>query len=421
MRSVRLAGEIRSFAWVGFDQVFSALSNVIIAIAVTRASGAGGLGRYSVAFACYLLVLGFLRQLVSEPLMALRWHPEARNTVHDAPALGASVLYLVAASLVVLAVGVVTQRLELIVLAPLLPGVGMQDFGRYVAFRRRRDRLAAGLDALWLILSTLSCFWILRSGSPAVAVIGWGLAGTIAAIYGVFRLRLIPARPSVSIRWWQREARRLGTFLTLAGIAYVGGSQAMLLAIAATIGEEALGQLRQAQILLGPATLSITAFSFFILPRLARRQGEITSRASARMTVAAGALALAAAGVSLLVAAPISTFVFGHGTVVSIALLVPLSLQLVFEAAASGVVLPLRATQHGAAIAAARTVSVALGVPAVVYAAIQGGIVPVAWAFAGQAAIYLAAAWMGWLWTQGSPIAGRRRSEADHWSTPRRR
>jgi hypothetical protein len=148
MRSVRLAGEIRSFAWVGFDQVFSALSNVIIAIAVTRASGAGGLGRYSVAFACYLLVLGFLRQLVSEPLMALRWHPEARNTVHDAPALGASVLYLVAASLVVLAVGVVTQRLELIVLAPLLPGVGMQDFGRYVAFRRRRDRLAAGLDAL---------------------------------------------------------------------------------------------------------------------------------------------------------------------------------------------------------------------------------------------------------------------------------
>jgi O-antigen/teichoic acid export membrane protein len=408
MRGRRRAGEVRSFAWVGLDQVFSALSNVVVAIAVSRAAGAGGLGRYSVASACYLVVLGFQRQLVTEPLMSLRWRPGARNRGHDAPALGASLLYLLAASLVMLAVGVVTQRLELIVLAPLLPGVCIQDFDRYVAFRRRRHRLAAGLDALWFVFSAASCFWILRSSSPAVAVIGWGLAGSIAAVYGAVRLDLWPARPWFSLRWWRREARRLGVFLTLAGIAYVAGSQAMLLAIAATIGEEPLGQLRQAQILLGPAALSITTFNFFIMPRLARREKGITSRASGRMAVAAAALALGAAGASLVVAPPASRFVFGPATAVTIALLVPLSLQLVFEAAASGFVLPLRVTQRGAAIAAARTLSVLVGVPAVVFAAILGGLTPAGWAFAAQAGVYLLSAWTGWSRTEGSLAAGRR-------------
>jgi hypothetical protein len=40
---------IRSFAWVGVDQVLSSLSSVIVAIAIARAAGAAGLGRYSVA------------------------------------------------------------------------------------------------------------------------------------------------------------------------------------------------------------------------------------------------------------------------------------------------------------------------------------------------------------------------------------
>jgi O-antigen/teichoic acid export membrane protein len=397
------------------DQVFSALSNVIVAIAVTRAAGVGGLGRYSVAFACYLVVLGFHRQLVSEPLMALRWHPETRNTRHDAPALGASMLCLLVASLVVLAVGVVTRRLELVVLAPLLPGVCIQDFDRYVAFRRQRHQLATGLDALWLVFSAASCYWILRSGSPTVAVIGWGVAGTIAALYGAVRLQLMPTRPSVSLRWWQLEARRLGISLTLAGIAYTVGSQAMLLAIAATLGEEPLGQLRQAQILLGPAALSITTFNFFVQPRLTRRRTDITSRTSGRMTLAAAFLALGAAGISLAVAPSVASFVFGHATAVSIALLVPLSLQLVFEAAASGVELPLRVKQQGAAIAAARSVSVLVGVPVVVLAAAMlGGIIPAAWGFAAQAATFLLAAWTGWWWTlEGAHTAGRR-PEADH-------
>jgi hypothetical protein len=115
----------------------------------------------------------------------------------------------------------------------------------------------------------------------------------------------------------------------------------------------------------------------------------------------------------LVVAPPASRFVFGHTTAVTVALLVPLSLQLVFEAAASGFVLPLRVAQGGAAIAAARTLSVLVGVPVVVFAAMLGGLIPAAWGFAVQAATYLLVAWMGWLWTQGSSTA-ERRPEADH-------
>jgi O-antigen/teichoic acid export membrane protein len=404
-RGAPVRRHIRSFAWVGVDQLLSSLSNVVVAIAIARAAGTAGLGRYSVAFACYLLVLGFHRQLVTEPLLSLRWHPTAENTVHDAPALGASVLYLLAASLMVLVIGLATQRLELIVLAPLLPGVCVQDFDRYLAFRRQRQRLAAGLDALWVALSAFSCYWILRSGSPAVAVVGWGLAGGIAAVYGAIRLHVAPARPSVSVRWWRSEARRLGGFLTLAAIAYTAGSQGMLLAIAATIGEEGLGQLREAQILLGPAALSVAAFGFFVLPRLIRREEQITSRTSARLSLAAAVLAGGAAATSVVVAPPVSRLVFGHATAVSITLLVPLSLQLTFEAAAAGFVLPLQATQHGAAIAVARIVSVAVGVPCIILATVTGGIVLGGWALAAQAGVYLLAAWAGWTRTQGLPPA----------------
>jgi O-antigen/teichoic acid export membrane protein len=398
--SSRLRGHLRPFAWVGVDQVFSSLSNMVVAVAIARSAGATGLGRYSVAFACYLLVLGFQRQLVTEPLLSLRWRQDAENTVHDGPAMGAALLYLAAASLATLGAGLATGRGELVALALLLPGVCLQDFGRYVAFRRQRQRLAAGLDALWVALSALSCAWILRSGSPVAAVVGWGLSGGVAAVYGAVRLRLAPARPSASIRWWQREARQLGGFLTLAGIAYIAGSQGMLLAIAVTLGEAALGQLRQAQILLGPAAMSIAAFGLFVQPRLARREQEVTSRTSGQLSLAATLLALAGAATSLAVAAPVSELLFRDPTAVSVGLLLPLSVQLALEASALGFVLPLRAARRGAPIAAARAVSVAVGVPAVIGAASLGGIVLAAWAFAAQAGVYLVAAATGWTRTQ---------------------
>jgi O-antigen/teichoic acid export membrane protein len=402
VRGARVRGYARSLAWSGADQALSSLSNVIIAVAIARAAGAAGLGRFSVAFACYLLILGFSRQLVAEPLLSLRWQPAAANTRHEAPALGASLLLLSVASLGVLAFGVATGRAELIVLAPLLPGVCVQDLARYMAFRRQQQRLPATLDGLWVVCSALLCPWVLRSGSATVAVAAWGLAGGISAIFGAIRLRLVPARPSVSIRWWQREAKRLGGFLTLASIAYTLGAQGVLLGIAATIGVEALGQLRIAQILLGPAALSTTTFNFFALPRLIRREGEITTRNSGLMSVAAGTIAVSACGTSIVLAPVVSTVIFGHSTAVALTLLLPLSLQLVFEAAASGFGLPLQVTQRGGGIAAARLASVAVGVPSVIWAASVGGISLAVWALAGQAGVYLLALAMGWRYRRPS-------------------
>jgi O-antigen/teichoic acid export membrane protein len=411
VRIARVRDYARSFAWTGADQALSSLSNVIIAIAIARAGGAAGLGRFSVAFTCYLLILGFNRQLVAEPLLSLRWHPTAPNALHESPALGASVLYLAVTSLAVLGIGVATGRVELVVLAPLLPGVCIQDLERYVAFRRQQHRLPAALDGLWVVFSTVFGYWVLRSGSPAVAVAAWGLAGGISAVFGAVRLRLVPASPSVSIRWWRREARRLGGFLTLASIAYTAGAQGVLLGIAATIGVEALGQLRTAQILLGPAGLSTTAFSFFVLPRLIRREGEITTRNSGVMSAAAATIAVCACGASMVLAPLVSRVVFGQPTAVALTLLVPLSLQLVFEAAASGFSLPLQVTQRGAGIAAARLASVALGVPCVVLAGSAGGIVLAVWALAGQAGVYLLSLGVAWNSGLGAPAAQGRPSD----------
>ena len=62
-----------------------------------------------------------------------------------------------------------------------------------------------------------------------------------------------------------------------------------------------------------------------------------------------------------------------------------------------------RVAQRGAAIALARIVSVAVGVPCILWTATSGGIVQVAWAFAAQAGVYLLATWIGGKLTHGPP------------------
>ena len=123
------------------------------------------------------------------------------------------------------------------------------------------------------------------------------------------------------------------------------------------------------------------------------------------MSIAAATIAVTACGASIVLAPLVSRLIFGHSTAVALTLLIPLSVQLVFEAAASGFSLPLQVTQRGAAIAAARLASVAVGVPAVVWAASVGGIDFAVWALAGQAGVYLLALVVGWRSGLGLPTA----------------
>ena len=122
------------------------------------------------------------------------------------------------------------------------------------------------------------------------------------------------------------------------------------------------------------------------------------------MSIAAATIAVTACGAGIVLAPWVSRLIFGHSTAVALTLLIPLSVQLVFEAAASSFSLPLQVTQRGAAIAAAPVASVAVGVPAGVWAASVSGIDFAVWALAGQAGVYYSLV-VGWRSGLGLPTA----------------
>ncbi len=77
---LRLRHHAGGFAWTGFDQALSSISNVIVSLALARSGGVEALGVFTIAFAAYLIALGFLRSLVSEPVLTV---PMASSGVPD--------------------------------------------------------------------------------------------------------------------------------------------------------------------------------------------------------------------------------------------------------------------------------------------------------------------------------------------------
>src|SRR5436305_4042335 len=93
------AGARRSAATFSFGilaQAFSAATNFGLVVISGHLLGPGGLGTLLIGFAAYILLLGFLRALVTDPLVAQTSgsHPHVqRSTARAALTLAASVAF----------------------------------------------------------------------------------------------------------------------------------------------------------------------------------------------------------------------------------------------------------------------------------------------------------------------------------------
>lgn len=382
----RAMTHVRSFATTGLDQVFSSLSNVIIAIAVGRGGGTGALGTFSLAFAGYVLVLGFARSLITEPLLAM---PMRGRRTDTAPALALSITVAAAGTAVGIAAAVWTGRTELLVLALSLPALILQDAQRYAAFRERRAGDALLLDATWCAVSLAVYPMILRTGSPALAVVLWAIGSVAASAMGV-RLGYVPGAWRAARPWWANEARRLGLGLAAESITYTVGSQVTFILVAALAGTNALGEIRAGQIVVGPAAMLMSAVNLYALPRVALR-GGVGGREAVRLAAASALLGLCCVAGVLVGGRAVSTSVFGAGTAVPTMLLLAATAQVIFNGIASGFVVGFKASGNGRALAVARLCAVVIAVPMAMVAALLGSIVAIAWTFAVPAATYLAA------------------------------
>lgn len=373
--------------WTTFDQALFSLSNLVITLAVARSGGAEALGRFAVAFAIYLVVLGGARSLISEPLLAQPRGDRDREAERSAATL--TLVYGMMAALVVCGLGLVLGRPEILVVAIALPVTLFQDVLRYQAFRRKQPHLAALLDGGWLIGSLAAWPVLIRVPSPAVALLCWAGAALVGTLAGWWFLRPGLAAPRAALHWWRRDTRGLATPLFLDSVLVAISTQAVVFVLAAGVGDDALGLLRAGQVYFQPLLLALVAFGMFLVPRLAQRPDPPTAGFALRLSAG---MAAGAAGVCVLIllAEPLLGAVLYDGAIdVPAGLVIPLAAQVVLAAAAGGFAAVAKARRSAASIARSRLWATVIGLVVLAVATYRFGLLGAAWAQVIGAAVYL--------------------------------
>ena len=383
--ATRVRHAVLSFSWASIDQVLFALSNLVITLAVARGAGAEGLGRYAVAFAVYLVVLGISRSLLADPLLA---SPLPGDREADGSAAALAVLFAAGSAVPVALSGIVLDRPELIVVAVTLPITLLHDCARYLAFHRGAPALAALLDGGWLLGSLLAWPLLTRPHSPSVAVAAWAGGALLGLLLTWPALRTPVARPSAAFAWWRRDARRLAMPLVVDSLIVAASTQAVVIGVAALVGDEALGVLRAAQVYFAPMGLGLTAIGVLLVPRLAQSRTGPTNGIAFRL-LSGVALLTAVAGALILLAAPLlHTLLYAGSITVPRSLLLPLAVQGVFVGASSALMIVCKARRRGNDIVRSRLPSAVGGTVILLFAVGAFGVVGAAWALALQTAWY---------------------------------
>lgn len=393
----RLAGRaarmVPAAGWTATDQVLSSLSNLVISAAVGRAGGTRLLGQFALAFTAYLLLLGFQRALVSEPLMSLR---ATEDRAPDRAALGSAGAYAVVVAAVVAAAGLVVSEPALLVLALVLPALLLQDALRFQAFQRQDPRTAALLDGIWLAVVLAGLPLVITASTVLVPLTVWGAGAALAVGVGMAVTGLRPARPLTAWRWWKRDARRYGGLLALDSVVHSSAAQAIAFGLAGIVGVAELGRLRAGQLLLGVAGTALVAFNVFVLPRLTSRGGSISPRQAGGLCLLATAVSMAAVGGSVVVAPFLARVFFGEQVEAELSLLLPIGATLVVASSTAGLLLHMKAMRRIGGYTLGRLAVAVTGTPLVLVAAAAGGLVAAAWAMACVAAAAAVADVVAW-------------------------
>lgn len=401
---------VRAVGWSTADQVFAAGSNLVVTVAVARFAGAEALGRYSIVFAVYLLVLGFSRSLAGEPMIA---RPRAGGSgpgqVGESAGLTVVLGLATAAGLVCALAGTTLGRAELVLLGLGLPVALWQDQLRYTAFRRLRTDVACLMDGAWLVCSAAG--WVLLSRSDEVDVVGravavWVCGALLGAVVGAAVLGVRPAPFRSARRWWSREARPLS--LPLLGDSLVTGlaGQAFVFVVGWLSTEEALGLLRAGQVYFGPLGLLLTALATSAVPRIARRRRPVDRRMMvglvAMMTAASVVVSLAVLAASGL----LHRLFFADRLSVPASLLLPLAAQSTLAGTAAALMIVAKTRGRGGDLVRSRLLSAVVGTSLLVAATAAWGAAGAAWAAAVQTLWYVTDLGLR-TWRDIGPDAGR--------------
>ena len=288
---------LRGIGWAALDQAVSSCTNFGITVVAARELSRAGFGAFGLSFSISIVVMGFLRSLVTEPLLS---RPEAAQGQSRRPVFGA----VTGASLMVACVagaGVALAGLfleadigrALLALAVLLPGVCLQDAWRYCFISQGRPLTAVVNDSVWLLLQVAALVGLATTGrwSPAWILLTWGGAGAGAALLGIVQAGVLP-RPQAA--WsWLRDQRDLGGRYCLEFVTSNGAIQLALVGLGAISGLTALGAVRGAQTFFGPLGVLFNSVLLAVVPAATRLRTAPARLRHLAAAVSAGVCAIA--------------------------------------------------------------------------------------------------------------------------------
>ena len=408
---------LRRLGWGAADQAFSSMTNFALGVAVARTTTPQDFGAFSIAFATYVTSFGIARALTSD-VLAVRfsgsdgtdWRRGAASATGVAITLGAII------GVVCLAVGALLSGSlgdALVVLAPAMPWLLLQDTWRYAFFAKGKPVSAFINDVVWAILlfPLLALLVVTDRSAVGWLMFAWELSALAAALFGIWQARLWP--DARHVRTWLRDHRDLiGPFLG-EFVALRGASQAVTYAVAAIGGLSAAGAMRGAVILLNPLNVFFLGFRNVAVPEGVRLLERSAAALRSRTAIISFSLAfLAAAWGAILLSLPssVGTALLGATWPAARSVILPLTIATVGSGLTIGPAAALRSL-----VAVRRSLRTRLAIaPITILVAIVGvqraGAPGAAWALAASTCAGAGVWW--WQFLRALAEYGRPRADA---------
>jgi len=263
------------------DQVVNSLSNILLVVAVARASTAAEFGKFSLLQVVLVFGIGVGRAAVGEPLLVGYSNSSHKELAQMRPSvLGAWLVVALMPAVAVAAVGVGLAGeyvLAGIVLAVALIAAGLHDALRYTAIAEARPSLALQIDGIWLLATLVGVLWLefgavdLGLAGPALAWL-WGALLSLAVGLLVLKSRVGIAGGVAWLRSHRARAKRYAAEYALLNTS----NTFVWFLVSALISSVAVGYLRGTQLLFSPLNTAFNSVRIGVVPDLIRNR--VTAR-----------------------------------------------------------------------------------------------------------------------------------------------
>ncbi|MFE6609465.1 hypothetical protein [Amycolatopsis sp. NPDC057786] len=336
-------------SWGLGDQAVSSLTNFAVGLVVARSLGTFAFGMFSLAWVTYGVVLNLSRGLATDPMM-VRFSAVSEEAWRRAVsrAAGTAIGVGLATGLVSVIVGFLAVRPlggVFVALGVVLPGLMLQDAWRFALFAKGDGRKAFVNDTVWGVALIPALGIASHFGTVVAFVLAWGLAGAVAAVYGLFQTGIVPKLSEMT--GWVKEQRDLSVRYLIENVSNAGSSQLRAYGLGAIAGITAVGAVRGAEQLLGPFLALLMGLSLTTVAEGARVLHRAPHRLKHFCVVLgggqAGAALLWGLGLLLLVPHDVGRWIMGSVWDAAEPLILPVTLSVTAAGFIAGAAAGLRA------------------------------------------------------------------------------